>query len=58
MAGLSNFLVSVDHLGLLLNPCLELGLNLNRACHSAFFMNINCSQMRLKLPVHGLHSKE
>ena len=56
-AGLSNFIVPVDHLGLLLNPCLE-SAGLNRACHSAFFTNINCSQIRPKLPVHGLHSKE
>ena len=54
MAGLSNFIVSVDHLGLLLYPCLE-SAGLNRVCHSAFFMNINYSQIR---PVHGLRSKE
>ena len=54
MVGLSNFIVSVDHLGLLLNLCLE-SAGLNRVCHSAFFMNINYLQIR---PVHGLHSKE
>ena len=62
-AELSNFIVSVNHLGVLL-VCSPESVGLDRVGHSAFFFfffflaNITSSQVMPKLLVHGLHSKE